>query len=505
MNCFHKNTSGNVLIQCLLAGIFLSVQADFGPDETFKEYKWSPGNKLRVGGSLDESGHGTTDFPFNNVDTVDAIKAEINVAKLLCHDDTRGLAVALNDNAWKIFPEGTKVPSPQYEYQHMTYPSVNIPLSELKSGTNNFNIRVDESIGWWPQNLIYGLILRVYYSSSKSHPTGKITTPVNGSTIDESVIITAEAQSTNSSVSRVEFIGLYEEFNYEGDGEYRQWHYVFYKGVLKYHLGTSESAPYSVTWKTDWVPRQSEPVKIMARIIDENGMVYTTPAVENPNLVKSTSTRVAMLKPYNIPKKWVTRKGTKSCSFDIENSEIISKAKAGRLIWVSWACNYMNGVGINDVELIKKDGAGSYSYFLHKVPITSEYIKNNINTGANSIYAAKPDESGVHGMEINWPAFVVKIQYESETTITTKDSDCLEPSSHTMRVINNKLYLPQGLSSGCISLFNIRGQKIFAQTLRGNPVELANLSSGFYRYLVIGADRNYRGTFIKNSVQVLID
>ncbi len=498
MNNSHKNILVITIFRYLVASIFLylPVQAQFQPDEIFREYKWFKSGKLRVGGELDETGHGTIDFPFNNVDTVDAIKAEINVAKLLCHDDTRGLAVALNGNTWKTFPEGAKVPTPQWEYQHMTYPSVNIPLSELKSGTNNFKIRVDESIGWWPQNLIYGLVLRVYYSSSKPHPTGKITTPANGSKIDESVTVTAEAQSTNSSVSRVEFIGLYEDFNYEGDGEYRQWHYVFYNGVLKYHLGTVESAPYSVTWKTDWVPEQTEPIKIMARITDEKGMVYTTPAVENLRLAKSTSTRVAMLKPYNIPKKWVTRKGTKSCNFDIENSDIISKAKAGRLIWVSWACNYMNGVGINDVELIKKDGSGSYLYFLHQVPLTIDYIKSNIHNGTNSIYAAKPDESEVHGMEINWPAFVVKIQYEGETTIITKESDYSGPSLHTICIINNKLYLPQGLSSGRISIVNIRGQKIFTRMLKDNLIELPNLPGGFYRYSITEADGNYQGTFI---------
>lgn len=193
------NILGIGIVRYLLMSIFicLPVYGEFQPNEIFREYKWFKTSKLRVGGKLDESGHGTTDFPFKDVDTVCAVKAEINVAKLLCHDDTRGLAVSLNGNEWKTFPEGTNVPAPQWEYQHMTYPSVNIPISELKSGINNFKIRVDETIGWWPQNLVYGLILRVYYSSSKPHPTGKITAPIKGSKIDESVVVTADAKSTN--------------------------------------------------------------------------------------------------------------------------------------------------------------------------------------------------------------------------------------------------------------------------------------------------------------------
>lgn len=298
-------------------------------------------------------------------------------------------------------------------------------------------------------------------------------------------------------VNRVEFIGLYEDFNYEGDGEYRQWHYTFYKGVLKYHIGTSKSAPYKITWKTDWVPSQTEPVKIMARIIDEKGMVYTTPAVENLTLIKSTPINVAMLKPYNVPKKWVTRRGTKSCNFDIQNNNILSKAKAGRLIWVSWASNYMNGVGINDKELTKKDGTGSYLYYFHKIPISIDYIKANIHSGVNSIYAAKPDENGVHGMEINWPAFVIKIQYECETPIINKDHGLSQTPLVKACLINNKLHLLRNLSSGCISVFNTHGQKTITQIFSGSSIELPNLSSGFYQYSIIGKERNYFGTFIK--------
>ncbi len=84
------------------------------------------------------------------------------------------------------------------------------------------------------------------------------------------------------------------------------------------------------------------------------------------------------------------------------------------------------------------------------------------------------------------------------TPVITEDPEYLKPASHTVRLINNRLYLPMGLSSGRIHIFNISGQEMLAQTLlQGNHVALPDLSRGFYQYSVTGGGVNYRGTFLK--------
>jgi hypothetical protein len=42
---------------------------------------------------------------------------------------------------------------------------------------------------------------------------------------------------------RVDYLALCEDVNLEGDGICRRWHYVFDRGEIAGHLGTSREAP----------------------------------------------------------------------------------------------------------------------------------------------------------------------------------------------------------------------------------------------------------------------
>ena len=452
----------------IVAGVLIPTiaPAHFAPGDIYKEYHWAPSNFLRVGGQLDYGG-GNMNFG-GAVDLTGATKAEVYIAKLLCHDATVGLAVAVNNNSFIKFPEGAKIASPQSAYQHMIYPTVSVPLSQLQTGTNQFKLKVDPT-GWWPQNLIYGCLLRVYYGSSKAHPSGTITSPSGGGTMNDNPVIEASVTGT---IVRADFIAKYEDFNYEGDGEYNQWHYTIFKGGIRNHLGTATSSPYKITCNTAWVPDQTAPVQIMARLRGSDGTMYNTPAV-SANLVKAGGTSVALFKPYNIPQKWVTRKGTKTANFTVSDANVITKALAGRLMWVGWASNYMNGVGINNKLLITKDPTvpGSYTYHLHKVPMTATYIKNSFTSGTNSEYATGTSSSD-HGMEINWPAMVPLIQYTSgvDNTPPTLVGASAPEATKVSVTFNEPVSTATATATGNYGINN--GITVSAAALVGNTVNL---------------------------------
>lgn len=115
-------------------------------------------------------------------------------------------------------------------------------------------IWVDSQHAWnWPQHLIYGVILRVYYADTKPHPAGRIVAPLSNGAIPDEVLIKAEATPTpGTTIQRLEFLGHYQGFNYEGDGNYTQWHYHFLRDQLKQHIGVASSSPYNVTWNHQW-------------------------------------------------------------------------------------------------------------------------------------------------------------------------------------------------------------------------------------------------------------
>lgn len=391
------------------------VQSQPQPGDLFREYLWTnergdAGGSLRVGGRVGYGG-GPIALP-HNFDLAHAIKAEIVIEKLLCHDGTRGLAISVNSNAWIEVPEAPGIPAPQWNYQHHTYPVLPVPLTHLRGGPGNqFRMRVSDEHSWkWPQSLIYGVHFRIYYDpANKPHPAGRLTSPKLGDKLGIKAELQAEATSPNSRVRQVDFLGFYEDVNLEGDGEYSQWHYHYLRARFTNHIGSATSPPWRVTWDTSWVPDQPKPFRLAARITDEAGLTFFTPPVgeltfHRPGYV------VELSKPYDIPAKWVTRSGEKTQKFQIQGD--LSKATAAQLVWCSWSPGYMQGLFINDKQVFEREGP-RYAYYAHRITLTDLSAfkpgENLLKTGKTPLHEGKM----VHGMEVNWPGVMVLIAYRS--------------------------------------------------------------------------------------------
>ncbi len=394
------------------------------PGDVFREYTWysvtgDAGQALRVGGKRGQyhpdrgSAHGYVNAPIELPDEFDlqlAVKAEVVIEKILCHDGTRGLAIRINDHGWIEVPECANIPTPQWDYQHHTYPVVPIPLEQLRAGMGNtFQMRVAPEQEWnWPQNLINGVHFRIYYDAAKKpHPTGRIASLRTEEGTREGVQIEVEASSPNGAIRRVDIIGRYEDVNFEGDGRYTQWHYHHFHGAITNHIGSVQKAPWQVAWDTTWVPDQKEPIKIAARIVDETGLIFMT-AAERWTLDRP-GVSVELCKPYDIPKKWVTRSGEHAEHFDLKGDP--AQAAAIQLAWSSWSPGYMNGLYINDVKVFDCEGP-KYKYFAHRVTVDDVSMlkrgRNTLKTGKTPLYNGQM----VHGMEVNWPGIMVLVRYE---------------------------------------------------------------------------------------------
>ncbi|MBM4089749.1 MAG: hypothetical protein FJ276_10020, partial [Planctomycetes bacterium] len=284
------------------------------PGDVFREYLWTnaggdAGGALRVGGRVGYGG-GPVALP-HAFDLEHALRAEIVLEKLLCHDGTRGLAISVNSNDWIEVPEAAGIPAPQWETMHHNYPIVPVPLTQLRpTADNQVRLRVSDEHPWkWPQHLIYGIHVRIYYDAAKKpHPNGHLVAPVPGAALGIHVGLEAQASSPNGRIRQIDFIGDHEDVNLEGDGEYAQWHYHFHRAVLTHHIGSVASAPWRLTWETAWVPDQPRPFRLAARVTDESGLTYFTEAVDGLT-VRRDGLSVELCKPYDVPKQWLTRKG----------------------------------------------------------------------------------------------------------------------------------------------------------------------------------------------------
>ena len=428
-NCFIKGpimqrATVLIIIFILLSTGTILVSAEPQPGDVFREYYWynrsgDADYALRVGGKLDYGG-GTVDT-LHVFDLQYAVKAEVIIEKIQSHPDTKALQISINDNEWTPVLISENIPSPQYLYMHHTYPVMEIPLSWLHdSKANGFKMQVSTDQYWnWPQNLINGVHFRIYYDPTlKSHPYGEIVDPPPDSLIGDSVAFTAETGNPDADIRKVDYVGLYEDVNYEGDGIYYQWHYHYYHGKILHHIGTDYNAPYSVTWDTSWVPDQDRPIQVAARIIDTNSMIYMTEPVTGLQFDRG-AVSVELCKPYNVSREWSTRKSGKGESFDITGN--LNNAVAAQLVWTSWCPGYMNDIYINSRRVFDNEGP-LYKYYFHRVPIDSLSV---LNQGMNRLFTGyKKEINGVdiHGMEVQWPGMMVLLRYENDDPVSVDDS-----------------------------------------------------------------------------------
>jgi len=379
------------------------------PGDVFKELVWVANGGCAGAVRIASDACAATYFPGQNsanqnftfpgtISKDGAIKAEVSIQKVMCHDGTTGFELQMNNSGnWHAlgYGEGSTIPNDSYQY--MIYPSIEIPLDEIAEGENVIKFRVSASSGWCPQNLVYGGTLRVYYpAGSVEHPTGAISCG-SGAVIGMSAELSADV---TGNVDRVDFIYKGLGVNWEGEGNYTQWHYHFFKGDIMHHIGSATSSPWNVTWNTEWVPTQPEgKLEVCARLVGSNGMVCMTDAIAL--FLQRTGHSVEIGQPYNVPAAWVTRSGAKSENFDLSGNT--GNAKAARVCWSSWG-DHCGGGNVNGTKFGCGSDVGGYNPRFHEAELDAGAVRNGQNT-------LTIDWGGHHGMEVNWPGPMVLVQY----------------------------------------------------------------------------------------------
>ncbi|MBN1670160.1 MAG: fibronectin type III domain-containing protein [Kiritimatiellae bacterium] len=398
---------------CLIALLPAArVPAEPGPGDIFKEF-----SNTQRGSSCDASSSKCQDLGwasimtrYVNVDLAHAVRAEIAIEYWGGHIGTSDQTFRVNDNAWTPIPQPLTPTSPCCYYRNLLgNATVEVPLSQLKDGSNKVQFTCGPQIKYgfnWGFYWVYAFTVRVYYDASKPHPTGRITAPAAGAMIGDSPLLQASASSANSAVEQVDFFAFYEDFDWDGDGVYWQWHYQLQNAVLKHHVGKDGTAPYARNWDTTWVPDQEQPLQLMARIMDTNGVCTMTAAIDNITFARNRSVR--MYKAHNVPERFGVRTGSKmSCKITVDGEP--SAARAARLVLSTWSARHSDTdyatIWLNNNVLTQNFGQVHY-YSYDVFPVAPSSIVSGVNT-----FSIKSDTTE-HAAEVNWPGPVLLIEYE---------------------------------------------------------------------------------------------
>lgn len=480
----------------------------FGPGDVYREYPF--------GGRTDECGQDAVDRGdctsvrwnprniydpqvlenprFSQIDKTNATRAEMAVEFWGGHIGTAQQQVSVNPNPANFTPppgdpdglppglsnvDWLDIPQPQvapgeksvcYFRNVMGRSIVPIELGDLRDDQRNtFRFRGGrqdrdcQGTFSWGLYYIYAFRVRVYYNDSVPHPTGRITSPSNGATIGESPIITVDTSNSPVPVERVDLIAKYNDFDWDGNGVFREWQYRFEHYVdrledsdrndqdaqdgilLRRHVGSRISAPYVFAWDTTWIPDQDQPVELMARIRGTNGVYYMTEAVSVNFERDGRSVRMFTVDPEDMTENFGVRQGrtTKDTQINVTRANPLSGAARGRLEMSTWAGtpdfndsrerNSFTRINLNGTEVINITRGSSqrnrlgrvYNYGDVELNLREEAFET-IEQGKNEFEIISNRAS--HAFEIHWPGPAIKIDYgdviaRSAVATTSEDTN----------------------------------------------------------------------------------
>lgn len=349
------------------------------------------------------------------LDLAGATRAELSVEYWGGHIGTAGQRFRVNDGGWIDLPtlSGTPAEPQRYYRTLLGNNAAPIPLQQLRDGENIFRFTAGKQIAYandWGFYWIYDFTARVYYDAAiKPHPTAEIIRPKEGATFGDELALEVRASSPNGEIVRVEFIGEYDDFDWDGDGVWREWQFATSHGVLRHHLGTAIRAPWSVKYDGRWLPDQGEPIRVRARVTDNTGLTYLTPPVGN--LVQKRGHRgVRMIKCDVVPEKWMSRAGKESPkgSFILKESDLAS-ATFARLVVSTWSGD-VEDTSVHELRLNGQRLASRFGEFHNYADNALEVPLDRLKVGRNEVTLFSTFMG--HMIEINWPGPVLLIEYK---------------------------------------------------------------------------------------------
>jgi hypothetical protein len=412
----------------LVAALVLAARAaaaDPAPGDLFHEYRYDAETIIEVDPDTQQPNlkfakRRQVSFRVRSLDIwdlEDATRAEIAFEIWGGHAGTSGQTVRVNGGAWTPIPEVEGTPGEPRCYHRTRLGSavVPLPIGAIKLGRNTFEFRAGKQICHsinWPIYKIYGFTVRVYYDPArKPRPDGRIVGPRDGGTIGDGPALAAEVRGapgnpdklefTPSSVTRVEYVGLYDDFNWEGDGRFRRWHFQLERGALARHIGTATAPPYRVTWDNRWIPDQTQPIELAARIVDSHGLVYMTSSLRVT--LSRPDRSVRLYRASGVPEAFGVRIGQrKSCEVVI--AEDPRRARAARLVVSTWAGAHADAIGFNGRKVFDRIGRpDDYGYDVREIDPAV------FRRGNNEFFIFSGTEE--HQAEVNWPGPAVILEF----------------------------------------------------------------------------------------------
>ncbi|HAQ20538.1 MAG TPA: hypothetical protein DCR40_15110 [Prolixibacteraceae bacterium] len=407
-NFLFKSISINVLFISLSFGNIVHAQdISLMPESVFREYS----HKKMISpykGAFDH--FDSIQVALDIDDLKDAVYAEIALNFWGGHIGTSDQTFKVNGSKKNNFPQPNTLDNPYCYFRCIPgNRPVKIPTGMLKKGENKFTFFCGDQICYgynWPHYWLNSFTVRVYYNKDlKKYVKGTIKKVKENDMAYNLVGFTTDVDDP-SLVESVEYIGYYEDYDLDGDGNLASWQYIINNGVWDRIIGKQSIPPYNVTWNNNWVPQQNSTIKVIAKINSKNGLSYLTRPIEF-NKLRQTNSIVKIYGTEKLNENFGVRAGQrKQCNLVITDN--LTDAISAYLVLSTWSAKSEEGavhvIGINGKMLAESPGKLHDWAFL-EIPVPIEHLKSGDNTFF--IYS----ETKGHALEVNYPGPSILIRY----------------------------------------------------------------------------------------------
>jgi hypothetical protein len=313
----------------------------------------------------------------------------------------------VNRSTWFPWPRPAGTPDEPERYYHTVLGSraAPLPLSALVEGENIFRITAGPQIQGafdWGFFWIYAFTVRIYHSRSGEHPRAAITNVKDGDVLGENPQISVTPVSGTAPIQRVDVFAFYDDFNWSGSGFHREWHGQTIYGKPHHHVGSATGAPWTVTWNTEWVPDQSQPVRLVARVVDAAGWHTITPVVDKVRFERRGRS-VKMIRATEMPNTFGVRADREmACALNVP--DLSAPPTRARIMLLSWSGAHVERVRLNATPLSPKIGR-VHDFAVDAIEVPPAAVKAGRNEFA--MFSATRE----HAAEVDWPGPVLLLEF----------------------------------------------------------------------------------------------
>lgn len=390
-----------------------AIPSSFYPGDEFASYAWggphfgelSPTATAAGALTMRRKPHTPVEI---DVPTLEgAIRADLSVEYWGGHIGTGEQSFSVNDGPWTALPqpEGTPEPPQVYYRTLLGNPSVEVPLTLLREGSNQIRFHAGSQIRYdfgWGFFWIYACTLRVYYRPTGESPRGEVSMTTRAGDDGTAEVRRVVYRQDAGDEGEVSLIGTYLDYDWEGNGRLYDRHYHFRHARLRGAIGVGRGRDVAIDWDTTWVPDQTGPIDVLPLVTDADGRTRVGEVV--PVVFDRTERSVRMILASDVPPNFGVRMG-ESMIVRFRDCPAGETVKRAVVALSTWSAAHADEIGLNGVRIVERVGeVHDVSHDLVAVP------EGLLVKGTNIFYVFSRTEH--HAAEMNWPGPALLVETE---------------------------------------------------------------------------------------------